>query len=414
MVTRSALRIRAQRHLAGSAHTLLMRFFTLRRSRWPIPVLLVLGVIITLAAGATARGLTGHRTANASAPQGTSAAVTSRPIVGLSEGAAGWGGASTAPRLSRVIGVTRAKWMRDPFWWYAIEPRPGQFSFRYYDHYMLAAARQHERLVIQLVGTPAWAGPGGPFAVPANPNAYAAYVAAVLHRYGTGGTFWRQYPSLSASAVTTVELWNEPYFDNGNAGRYDPGRYARLVRAASIAARRVDPSARILMEAEMEPHHYNVWRWWVDSLYQAIPSLNRYFDGISVHDFGSDVTHLAPIVSGQPYGNFGRVRRIEDLRRQFIRHRAADKPFWIMETGWSTCTVHSIDCVTAAKQRSNLITLDGYLHSRWRSWVQAAFVYRFSDGPQSSQVQDGYGLIHRNGSAKPALSVFRAMASASG
>ena len=25
------------------------------------------------------------------------------------------------------------------------------------------------------------------------------------------------------------------------------------------------------------------WRWWVDELYQAVPDLNRYFDGVSVH-----------------------------------------------------------------------------------------------------------------------------------
>ena len=312
-----------------------------------------------------------------------------------------------------MTSVSHAKWMRDPFWWNAIEPRPGRFRFAYYDHYMIQIARHGLHVVAQLMGTPRWAG-ASTFAIPANPTAYATYVAAVLHRYGVGGTFWRTHPSLRGSAITTVELWNEPYFDNGNAGRYDPARYAHLVRAASIAAHHVDRSARILMEAEMEPHHYSVWRWWVDSLYRAIPTLNRYFDGVSVHDFGSDVKHLAPIVYGQPYGNFGRLRRIEDLRRQFVHHRAAGKAFWIMETGWSTCTVQSIDCVSAAQQRSNLITLEGYLRNQWHNWVQAAFVYRFSDGPQSSQVQDGYGVIHSNGSVKPALSVFRAMVFASG
>ena len=107
--------------------------------------------------------------------------------------------------------------MRDPFWWYAIEPRPGSFSFAYYDHYMLEIARRGLHVVAHLR-----AAPGGPvparFAIPANPAAYAAYVAAVVHRYGAGGTFWRKHPSLSGSAITAVEIWNEPYFGNGNAG----------------------------------------------------------------------------------------------------------------------------------------------------------------------------------------------------
>ena len=144
-----------------------------------------------------------------------------------------------------------------------------------------------------------------------------------------------------------------------------------------------------------------------------MPTLNRYFDGVSNHDFGYDLTHLSPIRTGSAYPNFGRVLRIEDLRRQFQRHHAAGKPFWIMEMGWSTCHERTPYCVSAAQQRTDLITMNRYLHTRWSRWVQAAFVYKFDDGTQPATVQDGYGLIRGNGSPKPALPVFRSMAGAS-
>jgi hypothetical protein len=238
-------------------------------------------------------------------------------------------------------------------------------------------------------------------------------VAAVVGRYGPGGSFWRKHPNLAGSSITAFELWNEPYFANGNGGNYDPGRYARLVKAAGTAGHAAAPSAKFLIEAEMESHLDGVWTWWVDALYRAVPNLNQYFDGVAVHDFGKDTTNLSPIVYGQPYPNFGRLRRIEDLRQQFLRHLAGEKPFWIMETGWPTCTQPNSDCVTPAQQAANLNTLFGYLKTTWKAWVQAAFVYRYEDGSDPNTVQGGYGLVKLDGVPKQALGLFKPFALAS-
>ena len=29
------------------------------------------------------------------------------------------------------------------------------------------------------------------------------------------------------------------------------------------------------------------WQWWTDALYQAVPDLNNYFDGVAVHPYGT-------------------------------------------------------------------------------------------------------------------------------
>ena len=328
-------------------------------------------------------------------------------VVGLADGASGWGGSSTARQLDRLANGSGTHWLRDPFKWSVIEPSPGRFSFAYYDHYMLLAAQRGLHVVAQLVDAPRWAAPT-PTSLPADPTAFAAYVAAVVGRYGPGGTFWAQHPSLKASAITAYELWNEPYFDNGDGAAYNPGRYARMVEAAGIAGHAVAPSARFMIEAEMEAHLSRVWTWWVDALYQAVPHLNRYFSGVAVHDFGNDVTGLSAIVANQPYPNFGRLRRIEDLRRQFLAHGAARKPFWIMETGWSTCT--GPGCVTLTQQAANLTTLFHYVQTRWQKWVQGVFVYRYQDGADPHSAQGGYGLVRLSGDPKPALRAFRMFA----
>jgi hypothetical protein len=343
---------------------------------------------------------------------GATVAVSGRLVVGLAEGASGWGGASTGPELNRLTSASGARWLREEFLWSSIEPRPGKFTFSYYDHYMLLAARRGVHPIPLLDGTPRWAG-ATPQTIPSDPTAYAQYVAAVVGRYGPHGSFWTKHPLLRRSAIRAVELWNEPYFDYNNAGDWNPGRYAQLVKAAAIAGRRVDRGAKFLLGAEMASHLNGVWTWWVDGLYMALPSLNRYFDGVAVHDYGTDVTTLPAIVAGRPYGGNGHMRRIEDIRRQFIAHGAAGKPFWIMESGWSTCTQNSVDCVTRAQQAANLKTLFNYLRTRWRNWVQGVFVYRYQDGAHPNTVQDGYGLLNSNGTPKPALAIFRSQAAAS-
>ena len=147
----------------------------------------------------------------------------------------------------------------------------------------------------------------------------------------------------------------------------------------------------------MVPHHYNVWRWWVDSLYRAVPTLNRYFDGVAMHDFGPTCATSPRSHSGEPYQNFNRMRRIEDVRRQFMGHDAADKPFWIMEMGWSTCTERNIDCVSdAAAEGRTCRPSSGTCGTLDRSWVQAVFVYRFEDCTDRE---------HRAGRIRPACAI---------
>jgi hypothetical protein len=332
----------------------------------------------------------------------------------LNADVAGWGGASTAGRLNQVVSTTGARWLREELDWATIEPQPGKFDFSYYDHFMVLAARRGERILALLYGTPSWAG-SNYNAIPSDPTSFAAYVAAVVNRYGPHGSLWAQHPALAGSAIRVLEIWNEPFLGTGDNGVYDPARYGRLVKAAAIAAHGADSAVRILMAAEMQSARdtNGNWQWWVDALYQAVPDLNRYFDGIAMHDYGNDMTTLNQIIPGQPYPNYGYVRRIEDLRRQFIAHGAGAKPFWITEVGWSTCT-DSATCVTPAQQAANLATLFGDVRATWRDWVQAVFVYRFSDGADPTTVQDAYGLTTPSGAPKPALAVFRSAVSASG
>jgi hypothetical protein len=335
-------------------------------------------------------------------------------VVGLNANVSGWGDASTQPRLAQVTSRTHTKWLREDFRWDRIETTPGRFDFSYYDHFMAIAAQAGMHVLPVLYDTPAWAG-ATYNAIPSDPTTYAQYVAAVVGRYGTNGSFWNEHPSLRGSAIQTWEIWNEPYYSTGDNGNYNPGNYARLVKAAVIAGRAANPAAKFLLASEMQSAQDSNgnWQWWTDALYQAVPDLNNYFDGVAVHPYGSNTTTLHTEVHGQPYDNYDSMPRIQDIHQQFINHDAANKPFWITEIGWSTCS-NDPSCVTPSQQAANLSTLFADLHGSWSSWVQAAFLYHYTDGDNpTTNIEDGFGLTTNTTTPKPALSIFQTQATLS-
>jgi hypothetical protein len=340
-----------------------------------------------------------------------------RPIVGLIDGTAEWRqDLGMTHRMSQVLSTSDAKWLREGFFWNRIEPKPGVFTFAHYDQLVTLAAQHGVHLLVELFMAPRWAA-RTPTTVPADPTAYAAFVAAVVSRYGPGGTFWATHPNLESDTVETFEIWNEAYYPNGNGDHYNPGRYASLVKAAVIAGRAANPAAKFLIGAEMQgdfvtskPGGRN-WVWWVDAMYQAVPDLNSYFDGVSVHPYGHDITHRSPAIVGRPYYGYDQMRRIELIRKQFVNHGAASKPFWATEVGWPTCKHGTVRCVTPAGQRKSLKTIMRYARTRWKSYVRAVFVFYFDDvGRNSANPDNDYGLIYFNRKPKLILPAFQAFA----
>lgn len=339
--------------------------------------------------------------------RGSASAASPAPVVGIISGIAGWGDSTLVGRIRQVARQTHTKWLRANFVWSHIEPRRGVFRFRYYDNLVLTAARNGQHLLAMLDGAPTWAGPT-PISIPSNPSDYAAYVAAVAHRYGPGGTFWASHSRYAAYAVTTFDLWNEPYYPNGNAGVYSPGRYARLVKAAGAAGHAAAPGAKFLLGAEMQSAFARgQWRWWVDELYHAVPDLNNYFDGVAVHPYGHDIRRRSPAIVGQAYYGYQQMRRIELIRQQFVHHGAGDKPFWATEVGWPTCQHGSSRCVSTAGQKASLETILRYSRTIWSSYMRAVFIYYYDDAHGSRTNPDNdYGLTYSNHQPKPSLPVF--------
>jgi hypothetical protein len=321
--------------------------------------------------------------------------------VGVTIDSQGWGD-GTGERQSQGL-AAGAKWSREEFAWSVVEPQRGVWDWSRYDRLMGEAAKRGLSILANPFSTPEWAGAAWND-IPADPSAFADFVARIAARYGPGGTFWQDHPELPNSPLSYIELWNEPYCSCFSLGGVNPARYAALVKASVLAGRAANPGVRYLIEADSAPGEYPGG--FLAGMYSAMPDLNRYFDAVAVHPYSDD---RSPALTDDRYG----FQRLSSTRDLLVAHGASDKPLWITEVGWPTCPGGAADeCVTEAQQASYLQTAFDLVKTKFASYVRAMFVYHYNDfapGDPNSREQ-WFGLTRVDGSHKPAYDVFRAAA----
>ena len=202
---------------------------------------------------------------------------------------------SQADRSIAVAHQLHAKVVRMEVPWSVIEPLgPGQIDPRalaYTDRLAADAAGAGMRLIMLVQSSPCWAS-SAPAAVlracvggkvskanswgPADPEAFAAFVAYLAQRYG---------PQLAA-----IEIWNEP--DQSNeayfAGPNKAVRYAAMLRAAYPAIKRANPSVMVLGGSLVGSNGA-----FLRALYAA--GIKGFYDGLAVHFYNLTLASLRSI-----------------------------------------------------------------------------------------------------------------------
>jgi polysaccharide biosynthesis protein PslG len=318
-----------------------------------------------------------------------------------------WGLNSVNPDDASLANVAGAgvSMARVVMHWADVEPSPGTFKWSGYDWVIGEEARHGITMLPNLLDDPSWASSSWN-AVPTNPAAFADFTAHAVARYGPGGTFWRANPSIPYHPATYWEIWNEAWWYMFNSNAATPATYAALVKATAIAGRAANPNAKFLIDADLTAYPTpSTQVEWIDAMYRAVPDLNNYFDGISIHPYSFP---RSPDVYSGP-GDRWSFKRIGDIRAKFVAHGAADKGFWITELGWPTCPSLPSKCVNEADQAAYLARALQLVKSDYASFMQAVFIYNYKD-PSSqnpSSTEDWFGLVRPDGSPKPAWTVFK-------
>ena len=176
----------------------------------------------------------------------------------------------------------------------------------------LAAARGMQLLPV-VIETPPWARAFDHPASPPRSNAdLAAYLTALVRRYGPNGSFWTEYPVLPKRPIRTWQLYNEPhlpYFWHAERGsRYAwPRGYVALLKAGRRALRSADRRAKVVLAGLTNDSWNHLLR-----LYRR--GARRHFDIAAIQTY-----------SGSPRRA---MRAIFLFRRAMRRYRDARKPIW--------------------------------------------------------------------------------------
>ncbi|MDX6511628.1 MAG: polysaccharide biosynthesis protein PslG [Gaiellaceae bacterium] len=296
-------------------------------------------------------------------------------------------------------GVT---WVREDFRWDRLEPQRGTFDWVRTDHVMAAAAASGVNVLGLITHAPPWAsGSTDPVYPPKNPDEFAAFAAAVVSRYGTGGSFWPTRPELTPRPLTAVEIWNEPFGRWAWKPNPDPVAYAALAHKAAVAIHAVQSDVTVLVCGDVIQQRADgaVEVPWLAKVLAADPQLSKLANGYAVHPY-SDNRGPYDSVTKQIY-RFDRVTLTRDVARAY----GASLPIWITEVGWSTGVGGLSEATQAEYTRGATVrALD-----EWGSFVARIFVFSWDVSDSAGTLNAGYGLRRPDDSARPAWDALKAL-----
>ena len=285
---------------------------------------------------------------------------------------------------ARRLEEARVSQIRETFVWNRLEPRRGWFEWAKFDQAVEIAEAHGLGMVGVLAFSADWASTA-PLDLPQSqrelyaPNAsdFAAYVTAVVRRYG--------------SRVHSWEIWNEPNHPKFWFPHPNPEAYATLLHAATAAIRSVDPHATIVLGGIVGTD---------------VPYLDRLraagawsdFDVLAIHGY----VRLSPEASGLG-GWFDRAMAYVE--------RYGAKPVWLTEICWPVSAAEpGIPAITTTTQAAYI----GRTFARAaEAGVARVFWYNVIDHPSAAGSRyDACGLFDAGQQARPAFSALKTIGAA--
>ena len=262
------------------------------------------------------------------------------------------------------VGIARVQ-----FSWRGIEPeRPflGVHDYRWEntDAWVGNLARNGISGHGLIIGSPSWlteSNAHSPLVSPQGRRSWRKYVRAVIERYGRGGDFWLENPTIPTKPIKIFQIWNE----QNSAARYkprpDPRDYADLLGLAEKQIHAVDPRARVVLGGMFGTPNDNdqaqgsmpAWRF-LRKLY-AIKGTKRDFDAVGAHPYSPDMRGLRY--------QMNKIRKVMD--RQGDRRT----PIEVTELGWSSGHSNAFFFFAGPKgQARNLKDAFTILYKKRRAW----------------------------------------------
>uniref|UniRef100_A0A831X898 Glycoside hydrolase family 5 domain-containing protein n=2 Tax=Thermorudis TaxID=1649508 RepID=A0A831X898_9BACT len=232
-----------------------------------------------------------------------------------------------------MIAAAGFTYIRQPFFWYEIEPQPDVYwdakwnvsTWEKYDRIVELANARGLEIIARLDKPPRWAREGQPNldqfpdGPPTRIEDYADFVATVVSRY--------------RGKIRYVQIWNEPNLQGEWGGQpIDPAAFTELLKAAYLAAKQANPDVVVLMPGlaptdQTGPANLSDLLF-LQGMYDA--GAADYFDIATAMVYGYGYSPYDRRV-GFERNNFSRVIQLREI---MVRNGDADKPIWAVEYAW--------------------------------------------------------------------------------
>lgn len=293
--------------------------------------------------------------------------------------------------------------MRMLFDWGGMQPsKNGPINFTTTDTVVRLAAIHHLTLLAQIEYAPGWDSrhPGSLAAPPKTPGPYAQFVATLVRRYGSRGTFWSANPGIPRVPIRLWQIWNEPNFRSYWSQQPWEKPYLRLIRATHNAVKAADPSAKIVLAGLA---NYS-WQY-LANVYKAFGRGRRLFDVVAIHPFSANPRQMITIL--------GKVRALMNQKGDRNKPIVADEFSWPSAKGQAITT---FETATSEAGQAHKIAQAIPLLARNRKRLKLMGFYYYTwitnETPPGARIdQFNYAGLLRfidgvGSSAKPALSAF--------
>jgi len=314
-------------------------------------------------------------------------------------------------RRMRKAGVETARFA---LYWSHVQPQAGKApSFRALDRLVTASAKARLPLQPVVLGAPLWAAasPDRALRTPRSPAEYAAFMTALVQRYGPAGTFFQQHPGVRRFPIRAWQIWNEvsnPYYwGHGYAKEYPP-----VLKAAYDAIRAADPGALVIQSGLNTGGGGKSWDA-QEAIYKQLDAqgLGRPFDEIAVHIYTKAVPDALKVVRAtravaKRFGDGTRPIRVTELAWPAARGRLRDHDGHKRE----------FFAATTDKGMAKRLTKGVLLLARHRTAMRISGVDWFQWASSYKGADDAfrYSGLRRVGSKRlvdrPALKAFKAVA----
>ena len=184
------------------------------------------------------------------------------------------------------------------------------------DQIVGAAAARGLSLLPVVLYTPSWDAqhPGNRGSPPKSTAPYAAFLTALVRRYGPQGSFWAANPKIPRVPIRMWQIWNEPHFVTYWSEQPFAASYVKLLAAAHAAVKAADPGAKVVMAGFAD------FSWQYLAQVYRVPGASRLFDVVAIHAY-----------TAHPAGVITILQRVRAVMNQF---GDASKPILATEITW--------------------------------------------------------------------------------